>query len=112
MSDLDRNTYRSSDLTTRSSDLTGSGPMFPLSRHRVPQTDDFEQEATFAFTVRLRSFGRPSKLKIDLAKSLGLACYNAFGDRFEMELQGQQITFDPLAHDGEHEGHDQAVRFS
>lgn len=61
---------------------------------------------TLTFTVRVRSYGQADKVQGSVERSLCLALHRAFGvERVDVEVHGNLLIFDPLADDGEHDGH-------
>lgn len=71
----------------------------------VPPVDD---DRVFEFTVRIKSFGngRSGHLRT-VTMFLWTGLHRAFGaDRVEVYWRGRRVTFDPLAADGEHVGHE------
>lgn len=70
----------------------------------MPQVEDYQ---TVNVTVQVRLFGKPDQVRREVLEAMGLALHNTFGsDRVKLFLGGHRVVYDPLAHDGEHEGHD------
>ena len=70
-----------------------------------------EVEQTLVFVVKVRSFGHgDERHRLSVTATLGRHLNRAFGpERYELWHDGQRLIFDPLAQDGEHEGHRSVV---